>query len=257
MALFIHTEIRLEIYGYLLVAYPSRLRPRKSIRVVLECEWHKDQWKMTAILNTGAIRNPGSRSGDCDSIGLTPQILRTCKAIYREATPMLYSENIFQFQPRRDYDLMDDGFPKDNLEALCREFHPNPAVPLIGRQFETPIFSILAVFLRQIGQRNAASLKMLMFFTEKQYYTSYAQKAGRAIKVVTQLLKYHVPGLGQVAICRGLSNWDKFQHDHWELLDEGCTGVRDQEHDASQINVPRAQTSTGKSIEISITHANS
>ncbi|KAL9062218.1 MAG: hypothetical protein Q9161_009835 [Pseudevernia consocians] len=249
MALFIHTEIRLEIYGYLLVAYPSRLRPRKSITFKIKCKWDEDQWKTTAINNTG------SRSGDCNNTGLTPQILRTCKAVYREATPMLYSENIFQFQPREDDALLLDGFAKDNLKVLCREFYPNPEVHLTETPLTTPIYSILAVFLRQIGQQNAASLKTLMFFTGIANFSAYAQDAGQSIEVVTQILKFHVPGLGQLVVCRGLTGRDGRKYDHWELLDKGRTGVRDQEHDASQVNVPRAQTSTSKLIEISITHA--
>ena len=170
---------------------------------------------------------------------------------------MLYSENIFHFQPRQDDALLHDDFAKDNLEALCRDFYPNPEVHFIERPLRTPIYSILAVFLRQIGQQNAASLKTLMFFTGMVNFSGCAQDAGQSIEVVTQILKFHVPGLGRVIICRGLTVCDGLEYDHWELFDEGRTGVRDQEHDASQINVPRAQTSTSKLIEISITHADS
>ncbi|KAF6239204.1 hypothetical protein HO173_002465 [Letharia columbiana] len=51
--------------------------------------WDADQWKTIVSKRTG--------SSNCASIGPTPHILRTCKPIPREATPILYSGNVFQF----------------------------------------------------------------------------------------------------------------------------------------------------------------
>ena len=83
------TEIRLQIYGYVLIALPSLSKSMVSAKkasesVILKMKpiWDADQWKTMASKHTG--------SSNFASIVPTPQILRTCKPIHREATPILY-----------------------------------------------------------------------------------------------------------------------------------------------------------------------
>ncbi|CAD6578744.1 MAG: hypothetical protein ASARMPRED_008826 [Alectoria sarmentosa] len=174
-------EIRLEIYGYLLVAYPSRLRPHKYVTLDIYFTNH------TADADRGMVttsRPTGGRSGHCTGTGLTPQILRTCKAINREATPMLYGENVFLFQ----------------LEESLEGFMHCHNIPRAVKD------SILATFLRQVGQQNAATLKKLALITDKADMHVYAQRA-------------------QIMICRGLDGWIEIDTGPSELFDDGYSSL--------------------------------
>lgn len=233
------TEIRLEIYSYLLIAYPSRFAPREGVTVRVDCVWYEDQPKAIAINRTGC------HSGVFSSTGLAPQILRTCKAINREATPMLYGENIFRFQPIKDDVFRHERFAKEKLEASCRELYSNPVALWTEGAASIPNHPTFAVLLRQIGLQNATSLKKLMFVTREAYHSKSTQEAGQAIQMVTQLLKAHTPGLRWVAICRGLSSWDKLEHGLSEI-DKLPTRKYD----------TRTQSSTPREAKISVNRAN-
>lgn len=233
------TEIRLEIYSYLLIAYPSRFAPREGVTVRVDCVWYEDQPKAIAINRTGC------HSGVFSSTGLAPQILRTCKAINREATPMLYGENIFRFQPIKDDVFRHERFAKEKLEASCRELYSNPVALWTEGAASIPNHPTFAVLLRQIGLQNATSLKKLMFVTREAYHSKSTQEAGQAIQMVTQLLKAHTPGLRWVAICRGLNSWDKLEHGLSEI-DKLSTRKYD----------TRTQSSTPREAKISVNRAN-
>ena len=93
------TEMRLEIYSYLLIA-----RSKKYY-------WDGCNGKQQVVL-IGKIGYAQELMGTalCDCWGLEmrklcqhplelfPKLLRTCRQIQREATPILYSENIFHFE---------------------------------------------------------------------------------------------------------------------------------------------------------------
>lgn len=185
--------------------------------------WDADQWKTIASKRTG--------SSNCASIGPTPQILRTCKAIHREATPILYSGNVFQFYLRRGDAKSHPGYkgwnetPTDALNSI-----------------------IFAIFLRQIGQQNAASLKRLKFFVPEVYARTHTQLAGCAIQVFTQLLKCHVPGVRQVKICRGLVDQDQYEKEPAKLVDDGLEGFG--ENDSDHTTKSQAQMFAPKQTEM-------
>lgn len=142
-------------------------------------------------------------------IGLTPQILRTCKAIHREATPIMYSENLFQFRSREDAEPI--FIAQDILDPWCRNlYEQSPEL----RNYMVPLSltnSRFTSFLQLIGQQNAASLKRLRFLGLATKSRMKAPVNGWVLKLIVPLLKFHVPHVHQIKICRGLPDWDKFE----------------------------------------------
>ncbi|KAN0086434.1 hypothetical protein V8E54_000122 [Elaphomyces granulatus] len=99
------TEIRLQIYNLLLVSQFDPTRDPSSSMVVGRGE--TNQKKITCkVLNLNTRDDEDSDDEDaydaCDLSGywqdrrdLEPAILQTCKKIYHEANPILYSQNVF------------------------------------------------------------------------------------------------------------------------------------------------------------------
>ena len=233
-------EIRLEIYSYLVVAYPSQFAPREDVTILVDCAWYEDQPKAVAIKRTG--RHKGVFTSTC----LAPQILRTCKAINREATPILYGENTFRFQPIKDEVFRYERFAKGILEALCRALSPNPVALWTQGAARIPAHATFAVLLRQIGQQNAASLKKLMFITREAYYKKSTQEAGQTIQMVTQLLKARTPRLRWVAICRGVDSWDK--HEDAPMGSRGLSEIDEEEDGIPRIFRRKEQEAIHKAV---------
>ena len=169
-----------------------------------------------------ACKQLSSSGNACARIGLTPQTLRICKTIHQEAAPILYSINLFQFQLGESLlSSKPNILRQERLEYLRRKLYQDPAELWGVNDHESLICSPFAVFLRQIGQRNAASLKRLKFVggINGRWIDPMGQQAGAGIEVFTQLLKHHVPGVRQVKICRGPDQWDEFE--------DGIFGVED------------------------------
>ncbi len=197
MLLFL-TEIRLKIYAYLFVAHPSQLKRavpnlRASKEVVL-----KIGHRYTARVSKWT----GGNSEADASIGLTPQILRACKAIYQEAIQILYRENLFSFSIACRHE-------QDKLESFCRELYLNPAGYLERCPF--------AMFLRQIGQKNAASLRRLRFVGGGSWHFDYSSTMFWAFQEITRLLKHRAPGVCQVKICRDVTYREELEDGSFEL----------------------------------------
>ena len=164
-----------------------------------------------------------SGSNACARIGLTPQTLRICKTIHQEAAPILYSINLFQFRiGEAPLSSEPNILRQERLEYLRRKLYQDPAELWGVNDQESLICSPFAVFLRQIGQRNAASLKRLKFVggINGRWADPMGQQAGAGIEVFTQLLKYHVPGARQVKICRGPDQWDEFEDGIFEPVED-------------------------------------
>ena len=183
-----------------------------------------------------ACKQIKSSGNACARIGLTPQILRICKSIHQEAAPILYSMNLFQFKPGKSLlSSKPNMLRQERLEYLRRKLYQDPAELWGVNDHESLICSPFAVFLRQIGQRNAASLKRLKFVggINGRGIDPMGQQAGAGIEVFTQLLKYHVPGARQVKICRGPDQWDEFEDGIFEVEDgilEVEDGILEVEH---------------------------
>ena len=119
--IFTSTEIRLEVYAYLLIATPFHkglaeldTPTSKGIALDIYCTFNKRT----------ACRRVSPTPGIPLSKGLTPQILRTCRSISQEATPILYCRNLFQFHLRdspRPWE--DERTRKDRLESLCQDLY--------------------------------------------------------------------------------------------------------------------------------------
>ena len=63
------------------------------------------------------------------------------------------------------------------------------------------IYSAIAIFLRQIGRQNAASVRGLILSIEADFCTGFISGYSvRTIEVMTQLLKYHAPGIREIQI---------------------------------------------------------
>ena len=163
---------------------------------------------------------------------------------------MLYGDNIFRFQPKKDDVFWHEHFAKENLAALCQGLYSNPKVLWTEGAAIIPNHSIFALLLRQIGQQNAASLKKLMFFTKEGFHSKGTQKAGQAIRIATQLIKGHAPGVRWVAICRGLDSWDGLEHA--TLVSKGLSDIDEL---PSLKYDTRAQSSTPNESKISVNQA--
>ena len=150
-------------------------------------------------------------------IDLAPQTIRTCKAIHQEATAILYGENVFYFWFGRINSIGISYPGRDTLEALCQGLYQNAAETWGDESYDVLKYSEFAPFLLQIGQHNTGSLKRLRFDVHTAWEYADAPKAGWTMQAVTQLLKYHVPGLRQVKVCcsiRGclyIRGWDEFE----------------------------------------------
>ena len=156
------------------------------------------------------------------STGLTPQILCTCKDINQEATAILYSENTFQFRLnviRLPWDF--NVSKKEVLRYLDQEVRPK-LLYCKNEKADSALFrSDLAVFLRQIGQLNAASLKKLKIIRqEKVWQYSELQETGWTIAMVAQLLKCHTPAVSQIKLCLTSVLWDEFENGPFELVED-------------------------------------
>lgn len=221
--MFILAEIQLEIYSYLLVAAPSRLKTavqkKESVKgVTLQIDYVSPHHPCYKNKKTTVFKQ--TSAGLCASIGLTPQILRVCKAIHRDATPILYGENVFQFRLKEGQTPSNRGSTGLNdFESFCRELRQDPMGRWIDEAPDALRDSTFAVFLRKIGQRNAASIKKLKFVEEEAHKRAYDQQAGRPIQAITHLLKSHVPDVRQVKICRGCDHWDGFEDGPFKPVD--------------------------------------
>ena len=106
---------------------------------------------------------------------------------------------------------------RDTLEALCQGLYQNAAEAWDDEVYDVLKFSKFSAFLLQIGQQNTSSLKKLRFDVDAALGYAGAPNVGWAIHAVTQLFKYHVPGLRQVKLCRNIRGyrdirgWDEFE----------------------------------------------
>ena len=212
---FMFAEIRLEIYSYLLVASPSRAKSKEKVSrgvvLTIGMTLHEDQ----IIPYASKLDRSGVDSFTTD---LTPQILRTCKAIHREAAAILYGKNVFQFRFRK-FQLQGSysGWDRFNLEALWGDFYRHPGQPWDDDVYDVLKYSEFAIFLLRIGQQNTTNLKKLRFDIDDTWVSAFAQNSGRAIQTATPLFKYHLPGLRQLKIRRGplidsdIGGWDEFE----------------------------------------------
>ena len=219
------TEIRLEIYLYLLIAVPSwpkdvELEENTSRGVVLAINsigrGYKSEVECGRI-GCAFIQSPG--------VGLTPQILRTCRAIHREAAPILYGRNVFGFSPWEMCNWWDPVLDAKEwwikAKIFCRDIYRNPKNHRNERAFFPLRMSAFASSLQQIGKQNAATMKRLRFYQE----LFWAKRPGLAIEVNTLLLKYHVPDIQQIKLCYGFcrspDQWDEFESRLFEPVKGG------------------------------------
>ena len=180
-----------------------------------------------------------TRTVTCGGIGLTPQILRTCRAVHQEAGPILYGRNVFGFPlwnlrsawhlelQRQDWRI--------EAETFCRDIYQNPEKHWNENEKFLQALGILGFtsFVQQIGQQNTVSMKRLRFdhylgfSTGLSWTTKAAQEAtqcyGWAIEVITLLLKYHFSGIQQIKFCHGFYtapiHWDGFENGPFEPIE--------------------------------------
>lgn len=224
-------EIRLEIYDYLLIASLSLQRggdweenPSQDVPIEIDTTWHDGEDRMTIA----ARKRSGSNGEVHESLGLTPQLLSTCKAIHHEAAPILYSANLSEFRLEDERDLtnavLSGGY---RISSLCWELYQYPARCWRHGTCGVLYHSRFAMFLRQVGQGYAANLKRLTFFDLVPLHSWHSwhswpemhrQEDWLPIKVVAQLLKYHVPGVRQIQICRRCVDIDTFDYGSQESI---------------------------------------
>ena len=190
---------------YLLEAAAPRPKTRECDypkRVVLSISIIVKNYHVTKIECTRATSNDKARA----NIGLSPQILRTCRAIHLEAASILYTKNILQFclydmyQVDRWWSRGSAG--QERLETFCRGLYHHTDKISNGKDPRVAIKSTFAIFLRRIGRQNAASLSRLRFVTTHKRSTLSDKEASWTIDMVTYLLKYHASNVHHLEIYR-------------------------------------------------------
>ena len=175
-------------------------------------------------------KRTGSSDRPCVSIGLTPQVLSTCRDIHLEATPILYSRNLFHFyfdDMCRIYDKWArDTTGKYRLETWCRElYHHTDEIWVEDPPGAMTQFT-LAVFMRQIGRQNAASLSRLKVIIQRTQAPSpflwRDTEDISTIDMIRQLLKHHAPGVRHLKIyCIPSYRYDGDRRNHWDDFEDG------------------------------------
>ena len=250
------TEIRLEIYVYLLIAAPPQPKKRKR---------KSPNGVVLSIRSTGRrypIRNIECKravSSDrlCVSLGLTPQVLSTCREIHLEATSILYARNLFHFY-FNDVCCMYKKWERDTagkyrLEISCRELYHNSDEVRFKNASRAVTQSTLAVFMRQIGRQNAASLNRLKVVIPRSQapspFLSRATEAAWTIDMTTQLLKHHAPRVRRLKIyfisgyrydgdCR--NHWDDFEDGPFDTTSDGLKPSWDERFPLKPCLAPRS-----------------
>jgi len=146
---------------------------------------HVDPWELKTD------RTPSKNRYDCD---LWPEILATCRTIYREARSFFSParETWFEFFLWPASDHIPRG---SDIQRHCPDLFKYERcdwqaerVPLLLME------SVFAAFLRMIGQSNAANITNLKFDYED------ADAVGEQMPLITELVRLHMPGLRKVEI---------------------------------------------------------
>ena len=183
-----NSEIRLEIYGYLLLASATFVSDASEttasdrdlalpIRVVTDLLSYN-------VVALGIAHN----HSEAFSWHFYPATLSTCGAIYEEAREVLYGKNVFQFRlPENEY------FDLSLLEQCENIFKYNGKEWYDYGPWYLTRFS-LASFLNKIGPRNAASLKAIELVTDRYSIDIYE------FPLAARLLAYGALGLKSLRV---------------------------------------------------------
>ena len=191
MGLIYKSEIRLEIYGCLLLAriglLPLNTKTAYSVLspVVLSMIWHKSGRYMS--FSTLGIPDHCKKKGISWSIH--PAILSTCRTVHEEARTVLYGKNGFFFG---DFPVGGHSYNRANHESVFLEQGANifKYNEKDWRRSDGPFLlsnAPFARFLNKIGARNAASLKVVELSVDCRHTGNNA--------LATDLLMRHVPAL--------------------------------------------------------------
>ena len=120
--------------------------------------------------------------------------------------------------------FQDVALQKGRIVFMCQKLYQEP---MDFGSWSHLSGSNLAVFLRQIGQHNAADLRRLEVVVAR---TSLPGDAGQSerwttIHLVTQLLKVHAPRFQRIKFCRDLVNWDEFENGPFEPVKNGTSNL--------------------------------
>ena len=183
----VRPEIRLQIYGYLLLTVQSvslaSKTPYNRLSPILIIE-HRN--KRPGGIKPSTVAVPWS-SWQAVPFRTYSAILSTCKAIHDEATSLLYEKNVFNFYLPNE--AKDEAAMAPSLSEQCDnmfKYEDN------SWREEGPLLlkdSTFACFLHRIGPRNAASLKAIIFHAEDGDIGRYQ------FSVVGSLLERHVPNV--------------------------------------------------------------
>ena len=126
---------------------------------------------------------------------LSTQILSTCRLIHREAVPILYNQNQFDFSS----DLIDSPSGRStsrNIRAAIRDLmarrEEDWCDSLMPRQVEG--FK-LAAFVCKIGPHNSAALRRLKLWSPD------TDQATIDVRLAMQTCEHHLPGLEVFEVC--------------------------------------------------------
>ena len=185
--LIVRPEIRLQIYGYLLLTVQSvslaSKTPYSRLSPILIIE-HRN--KRPGGIKPSTVAVPWS-SWQAVPFRTYSAILSTCKAVHDEAISLLYEKNVFNFYLPNE--AKDEAAIAPSLSEQCDnvfKYEDN------SWQQEGPLLlkdSTFACFLHRIGPRNAASLKAIIFHAKDGDIGRYQ------FSVVGSLLERHVPNV--------------------------------------------------------------
>ena len=190
--LIVHAEIRLQIYGFLLLTVQSvslaSRTPYNHLSPVLNVE-HREK-------RPGGMK-PSTVSVSWSSCELVPfrtysTILSTCKAIHDEATSLLYEKNVFCFDVPNN--AKNEAALASSISEQCDNVFNYKDGDWHEKGPQLLKDSAFACFLNRIGARNAASLKAIKFHAQDGNVGRYQ------FHVVGKLLQRHVRNVQSIMI---------------------------------------------------------
>lgn len=192
------TELRLEIYEYLLI--PCGSEPQGiQIKMRYPTLW-PIHMRVSGLVGSRRARHSQPFLSSWIPLGLSLAILRTCKKIHDEAATILYGKNDFHL-------TVPDRYTRETLsstEPAGELWLRSQCLWLFGyredawdKLFYEIQFSLFARFLYKIGKENATRLRTLRISIEQKpmYQGENSLVIDQTTNVVMQLLKLHVPGL--------------------------------------------------------------
>lgn len=184
-----------DLFNYTRLVEPTHIQEDVPLEYYAPSIVVKDKSVRHQRLGPSTIVCERNSAGKWDDF-LHPEILSTCKTIYREASPILekayYSEQVFHFYLNTNPEAMPSV---RSLERHCEKLFDYRDTDWQQRSVP-PIFqfSTFAAFIRKIGKAKAAKISNVEFIAGD------CDAAAGQLPLLKQLIQMYLPGLRQLEL---------------------------------------------------------